>query len=98
MNTKNIILNTDSYKSSHYLQYPPKSEYVSSYIEARGGDVEKDPITDVGKRSKKGRLALTEQFETVRVEELDGRKNLLESVFRNGELLRDYRFDELLNA
>ncbi|CAA6818606.1 MAG: Nicotinamide phosphoribosyltransferase (EC [uncultured Sulfurovum sp.] len=41
MNTKNIILNTDSYKSSHYLQYPPKSEYVSSYIEARGGDYPK---------------------------------------------------------
>lgn len=40
MNTKNIILNTDSYKSSHYLQYPPKSEYVSSYIEARGGEVD----------------------------------------------------------
>ena len=34
----NIILNTDSYKSSHYLQYPPSSEYVSSYIEARGGE------------------------------------------------------------
>ena len=34
---KNIILNTDSYKSSHYLQYPPKSEYISSYIESRGG-------------------------------------------------------------
>lgn len=33
----NIILNTDSYKSSHYLQYPKNSEYVSSYIEARGG-------------------------------------------------------------
>ena len=32
---KNILLNTDSYKSSHYLQYPPKSQYVSSYIEAR---------------------------------------------------------------
>ena len=35
---KNIILNTDSYKASHYLQYPPKSEFVSSYIEARGGE------------------------------------------------------------
>jgi nicotinamide phosphoribosyltransferase len=34
----NIILNTDSYKSSHYLQYPQNSEYVSSYIEARGGE------------------------------------------------------------
>lgn len=38
--TKNLILNTDSYKVSHYLQYPPGTEYVSSYIEARGGDYE----------------------------------------------------------
>ncbi len=34
----NIILNTDSYKSSHYLQYPAGTEFVSSYIESRGGD------------------------------------------------------------
>ncbi|HPE61643.1 MAG TPA: nicotinate phosphoribosyltransferase [Thiolinea sp.] len=33
----NLILNTDSYKASHYLQYPPGTEIVSSYIEARGG-------------------------------------------------------------
>ena len=38
---KNIILNTDSYKSSHYLQYPKGSEFISSYIEARGGDIPK---------------------------------------------------------
>ncbi len=30
------ILNTDSYKASHYLQYPEGTEYVVSYIEARG--------------------------------------------------------------
>ncbi len=35
--TNNLILNIDSYKASHYLQYPPKTEYVSSYIESRGG-------------------------------------------------------------
>ncbi|MCK5725646.1 MAG: nicotinate phosphoribosyltransferase [Thiotrichaceae bacterium] len=34
----NIILNTDSYKSSHFLQYPAKTTTVSSYIESRGGD------------------------------------------------------------
>lgn len=33
----NILLNTDSYKASHYLQYPPETTTVSSYIEARGG-------------------------------------------------------------
>lgn len=34
----NKILDTDSYKFSHYLQYLPKTEYVSSYIESRGGE------------------------------------------------------------
>lgn len=33
----NLILNTDSYKASHYLQYPKDVKYVSSYIESRGG-------------------------------------------------------------
>lgn len=32
----NIILATDSYKFSHYLQYPPGTKHVSSYIEPRG--------------------------------------------------------------
>lgn len=31
----NLLLNTDSYKTSHFLQYPPGTEYVSSYIESR---------------------------------------------------------------
>jgi nicotinamide phosphoribosyltransferase len=33
----NLLLNTDSYKASHWLQYPPGTEYVYSYIESRGG-------------------------------------------------------------
>ena len=33
----NIILATDSYKVSHYKQYPPGAEYVYSYFESRGG-------------------------------------------------------------
>lgn len=37
----NIILNTDSYKTSHYLQYPENTEFVSSYIESRGGKFDK---------------------------------------------------------
>jgi len=31
----NLILNADSYKSSHYLQYPPEAEVTSFYVEAR---------------------------------------------------------------
>lgn len=37
MFTNNIILNTDSYKASHFLQYPEGTEFVHSYIEARDG-------------------------------------------------------------
>lgn len=33
----NVILLTDSYKVSHYKQYPPGSEVVYSYFESRGG-------------------------------------------------------------
>lgn len=38
-----LLLNTDSYKASHWLQYPPGTNYVSSYIEARGSTT---PSTD----------------------------------------------------
>lgn len=34
---RNLILNTDSYKVSHFAQYPAGTEFVSSYIESRGG-------------------------------------------------------------
>lgn len=33
----NIILDTDSYKHSHYLQYPAGTTVVNSYVESRGG-------------------------------------------------------------
>lgn len=32
----NIVLLSDSYKVSHYKQYPPGTEYVYSYFESRG--------------------------------------------------------------
>jgi nicotinamide phosphoribosyltransferase len=31
----NIILATDSYKHSHFLQYPPEARAISAYVEAR---------------------------------------------------------------
>ena len=33
----NLLLCTDSYKTSHWKQYPPGTEYVYSYFESRGG-------------------------------------------------------------
>lgn len=37
MNEQNIILDTDSYKSSHFLQYPPGTTHLHAYLESRGG-------------------------------------------------------------
>ena len=38
----NLILNTDSYKYSHFAQYPPETAAISAYIESRrGGDYDK---------------------------------------------------------
>jgi nicotinamide phosphoribosyltransferase len=37
-NLKNLILNTDSYKASHFLQYPKGMTHGSWYIESRGGE------------------------------------------------------------
>ncbi len=34
---ENLILDVDSYKASHYLQYPAGTTQVYSYIESRGG-------------------------------------------------------------
>lgn len=35
---KSLILDTDSYKTSHYLQYPPGTVNLFNYLEARGGE------------------------------------------------------------
>lgn len=35
--TTNLILNTDSYKASHWVQYPKGTEQVYAYVESRGG-------------------------------------------------------------
>jgi len=40
-NEENFLIDTDSYKSSHYLQYPPGTSSMFSYIESRGGEYNK---------------------------------------------------------
>src|SRR5581483_294412 len=37
----NLILNTDSYKASHWLQYPPETDATFFYVESRGGQYDK---------------------------------------------------------
>jgi len=64
-------------------------------VDGEWRDIYKDPISDSRKRSKRGRLALTESFETVRLEDLGERDNLLKPVYRNGKLLREFSFEQV---
>src|SRR5215472_13922846 len=34
---RNLVLQTDSYKFTHWKQYPPGTQFVYSYLESRGG-------------------------------------------------------------
>ncbi|WP_245552638.1 nicotinamide phosphoribosyltransferase domain-containing protein [Cyanobium gracile] len=34
----NLLLDTDSYKGSHWLQYPPDLTAMGAYMESRGGE------------------------------------------------------------
>lgn len=84
------------------MKYAMKANAIE--IDGKWVDVYKDPITDQGKQSKRGRLALIERadakgpqdrFETLRLDDmlypmaLDPRCNRLRTVFKNGELLID---------
>lgn len=41
MNTKNFIRKTDSYKFTHWNQFPDDTTFAQYYIEARGGPYDK---------------------------------------------------------
>jgi len=67
-------------------------------IDGVWSDVYKEPATDSGKNSKRGRLALVKNatgYETIRAAELGGRENLLRPVYLNGEILNKESFLEI---
>ncbi|KAK7077965.1 hypothetical protein SK128_018674, partial [Halocaridina rubra] len=77
-----------------------KCAFKCSYAVINGNavDVYKQPITDPGKTSKKGRLALhfiNGSYVTVSQESADPEQDLLVPVFENGELLKDYTLEEV---
>ena len=61
-------------------------------------DVFKDPITDVGKQSKKGRLILTRErgkWETLPIHTGFDWANVLTPIYENGTLLKDWTLAEI---
>jgi len=74
----------------------------AAFVNGEWVDVFKDPITDKGKRSKKGRMVLIETengFKTFTTEDAayEDIKNqdVLEVVYSMGKLIRDMTFDEV---
>lgn len=66
-------------------------------VDGHWREVYKDPITDLGKRSKRGRLGLVKDGDKVRTVpeyEAEG-QDLLQTVFENGVLVKETTFDEV---
>eukprot|EP00039_Didymoeca_costata_P032109 m.36846 g.36846 ORF g.36846 m.36846 type:complete len:549 (+) comp9192_c0_seq2:113-1759(+) len=81
-------LNRDTMKCAY------KCSWVKVGDEAR--DVSKDPITDRGKKSKRGRLTLEDVNGTLTtMENGDPAKDVLTTVFENGELTVDQSFEDV---
>ncbi|XP_071515274.1 nicotinamide phosphoribosyltransferase-like [Panulirus ornatus] len=77
-----------------------KFAYKCSFAVVDGEEVEvyKEPITDSGKTSKRGRLSLQREngvYTTIQHGQGDPEKDLLVPVFENGKLLVDYTFEEI---
>ncbi|XP_070557523.1 nicotinamide phosphoribosyltransferase-like [Ptychodera flava] len=77
-----------------------KCAYKCSYavIDGKPTNVFKQPVTDLGKKSKKGRLSLEYdhgKYRTVEEGKGDPAKDVLMPVFENGKLLREFTFEEI---
>lgn len=66
----------------------------SAYINGEWVDVFKDPITDKGKISKKGRMMLVQEGDSVQTVEYDESKNdMLRTVYKNGVMYNQIDFE-----
>lgn len=64
-------------------------------VDGKDRDVYKDPITAPGKTSKRGFLTLNKDMQTVRINELNGNDDFMDTVWENGEFLKEVNFEDL---
>lgn len=112
ISTSNVVFGIGGCLLQHLDRDTLKFAMKCSAIRINGewNDVFKDPITDSGKRSKKGRLALVNnilnKYETKRVEELEYDQfepnilecvdnDILRDIWMNGKLLIDEQFEDI---
>lgn len=67
----------------------------AAQIDGKWVEVYKDPITDGGKRSKRGRVTLFKRDDQYYSGVEDWPKSALETVFENGVITKEYTFDEV---
>jgi nicotinamide phosphoribosyltransferase len=77
------------------LKWAMKCSHIT--IDGQGSDVYKDPVTDPGKRSKRGVMALVHEAGAWETVPLDGNgyRDQLHTVYRNGMILRDEAWDDV---
>jgi nicotinic acid phosphoribosyltransferase len=85
----NPILNTDSYKLTHWWQYPPDTRHIYSYVESRGGMFDETMLAMLQYIIKSNFAG--QVFTTVEVVDAASipSNNALETIFEDGQLLRD---------
>jgi nicotinamide phosphoribosyltransferase len=83
-----------------WAKFAMKCSAIKLADEPEWKDVFKDPITDKGKTSLKGRVHTVQMIDgsiqTVRLEETEGvETTLMDTIFKDGKLLVDLSFDEV---
>jgi nicotinamide phosphoribosyltransferase len=71
----------------------------AALVDGKWREVFKDPIDDKGKVSKRGRISLIKDdqgnYQTIRLEDPLERKEELDIVFKNGQIIKETTFDEV---
>jgi len=98
--TDNLVFGTGGALLQQVNRDTQKCAFKTSSVVVDGVEkaVYKQPITDQGKNSKKGRLTLElhdGKYVTVENNEGDPTKDILVTIFENGVLLQDYSLEEI---
>lgn len=100
----NIVLGVGSYSMGYATRDSQGGAVKSTYVEINGvgQDIFKDPITDNGtKKSAKGLLKVYKENDVLKLKDQvskeEEKEGLLESVYKNGFILKETSFSEIRN-
>lgn len=88
----NLLMLTDGYKHSHWMQYPPDTEKVYSFLESRGGDFQYSTVFGLQyilKRYLSGQV--------VTKEKIDKAEKYINAYFGNDKIFNREGWEYILN-